>query len=148
MATVQRSILDAVVGRLRESPALIARPTERIRVAHRTPVTREESPAIHVVPISDDEVGRGTGDCARRRVAFVVRIYGRDDGGVDSIDPILAAIVERINPAATSSFSYPTGAIVSPPGRITFSEEDADLDVAFAEIAFAASYPVAEWSLE
>ena len=145
MTTIQRQILDAVVARLRASPVIVTRPSERTRIAHRTQVTRAESPAIHVRPQTDAPVG--TKDCVERRLAFEVAIFGRDDGGVDSIDELMVAVMARIKPARGDAIAYPSGTRIDP-GAITFTEEDADEDVAFASLAFVATYPAASWSLD
>lgn len=145
MATIQRQVLDAVVARLRASPAIIARPSDRIRIAHRTQVTREESPAIHVRPQTDTPtIGK---DCVERRLAFDVVVFGRDDGGVESIDALLVDVMARLKPGRGDAIPYPDGVRLAP-GAISFTEEDADEDVAFASLAFVATYSTAAWSLE
>lgn len=148
MSTMQRRILDAVVDRLRASPAIIAKPSERIRIAHRTPITRENSPAIRVIPIDDDSAGGGKGECVERVLRFTVQIVGRDDGGVEAIDQLMVDVLARMKPTRTDAIPYPTGARLRPPGRVRFDEELADEDVAVVEVGFAASYSVDEWSLE
>jgi hypothetical protein len=130
MSTVQRRILDAV------------------RIAHRTPITRENSPSIRVVPIEDDNSGSGKGECIARRLRFSVQIIGRDDGGVEALDQALIDVLARLKPTRADPIPYPTGVRLKPPGRIRFDEELADEDVAVAEITFEATYDVAEWSLE
>lgn len=148
MATVQQRVLAAVVDRLRVAPAIVAKPTERIRLAHRTPITRENSPSIRVVPIEDDYTGSGKGECLTRRLRFSVQVIGRDDGGLESLDQIVIDVLARLKPGRNDPIPYPSGVRLKPPGRIRFDEELADEDVAVAEITFEATYDVAEWSLD
>ena len=148
MSTMQRRILDAVVDRLRASPAIVTKPSDRIRIAHRTPITRENSPSIRVIPMDDAPAGGGKGECIERVLRFVVQLVGRDDGGVDAIDQLIVDVLARMKPTRTDAIPYPTGARLRPPGRVRFDEELADEDVAVVEVAFAASYSVDEWSLE
>lgn len=145
MATVQRQILAAVVARLRATPALIAKSAERIRIAHRSPVTREESPAIHVVPQSDELVDDKS--CNRRRLRFTVAVLARDDGGIETIDELLVQVMARLKPGRGDAIPYPAGVVLKP-GVIRFDEEVADADIALAEFSFEATYSTADWSLE
>lgn len=148
MATIQRRVLDAVVDRLRALPAIVPKPSDRIRIAHRSPITRENSPSVRVIPIEDDESGSGKGECVARRLRFAVQVIGRDDGGIESIDALLVDVLARLKPTRNDAIPYPSGVRLLPPGRVRFEDEMADADVALAEISFEATYNVAEWSLE
>lgn len=145
MATVQRQILAAVVARLRAAPALVTKPAERVRISHRVAVTREQSPAIHVAATEDSLVEAK--DCNTRRLRLVVRLFGRDDDGIESIDELMAQAVARLKPSRGHAIPYPAGVTLRPP-TIRFDEEVADLDVAFAELVFEATYTAPDWSLE
>ncbi len=144
MATIQRQILDAIVARLKASPRLLSKP-DRIRVSHRTPVTRDQAPAIYVVPI--DDTPDTPKDCTRRRLRLRVAVLARDDGGVDSIDELMIAVMARLRPAKMDPIPYPPGTVLRY-GAIRFDEEDADEDVALAEMEFEASYTAADWLLD
>ena len=146
MATSQRAVLDVVLARLRALPALVDNRTDRIRIAHRTPVTRAETPSIYIVPHSI-EPRQGDGDCVRRRLTFSVRVYGRDDGGVAAIDELLEQVLLRLQPAADDVLPYPTGIVVDEPTRVRFDEEDADEDGASADLEFAVTYTSPAWTL-
>lgn len=144
MATTQRQILDAVVARLKATPLLLAK-ADRVRVAHRTPVTRDQAPAIHVIPL-DDSPATGK-DCTTRTLRFRVAVLGRDDGGIDTIDAVLIGVMERLRPSRMDAIPYPSG-VVMRYGAIRFDEEDADEDVALAEMEFTATYTAADWLLD
>lgn len=147
MATTQSAVLAAVLGRLRAAPALIEQRTDRIRIAHRTPVSREKTPAIHVVPLDVATKGKGGSDCVQRTLTFAVRIFGRSDGGIADIDALIGDVLARLKPAADDAIPYPTEVVVTEPRRVRFQEDDADEDVAFAELELSADYTSAEWSI-
>lgn len=145
--TTQREVLAAVLARLQATPALVDNRTDRIRLAHRTPVSREKTPAIHVVPLEVEPSGSRGGDCVRRRLTFAVRIFGRSDGGVADIDALIADVLARLRPAAADAIPYPAEVVMREPRRVRFEEDDADEDVAFAELELSADYTSAEWSI-
>lgn len=147
MATTQSAILAVVLERLRATPALVDNRTERIRLSHRTPVSREKTPAIHIVPLDCAAVDNRDSDCVRRRLTFAVRIFGRSDGGIADIDTLIEEALLRLRPAADDASPYAVGVIVREPARIRFEEDDADEDVAFAEFEVTADYASAEWSI-
>lgn len=145
MATKQREILDAVLARLRAAPAIVPNPTDRVRLSHRTPPDRPDVPCIYIVPASDGLRGASK-DCDQRELVFRVQVYGRSDGGVAAIDVLLEAVMARLRPARDHAIPYPA-TVRMIHGGITFEEELADKDDAFAELTFTASYSVPEWTL-
>lgn len=145
--TTQREVLATVLARLQATPALVDNRTDRIRLAHRTPVSREKTPAIHVVPLEVESSGNRGGDCVRRRLTFAVRIFGRSDGGVADIDALIVDVLARLKPAAADAIPYPAEVVMREPRRVRFEEDDADEDVAFAELELSADYTSAEWSI-
>ena len=144
---MQGAVLAAALARLRAAPALIEPRTDRIRIAHRTSVSREKTPAIHVVPLDVTTNGNVGSDCVRRTLTFAVRIFGRSDGGIADIDALIVDVLARLRPAADDGIPYPGGVIVQEPRRVRFQEDDADEDVAFSEFEVTADYTSAEWSI-
>ncbi|MCC6380453.1 MAG: hypothetical protein IT519_16680 [Burkholderiales bacterium] len=131
-----------MVARLRAAPLLVKSPSERVRIAHRTPVPRDECPAIRVVPIRNRRTSGK--DCDARALAVRVQLFTRDDDGTagESADDLLAAVLARLKPARGDAIPYPQGVALDVAEEVTLDDEIADIDVAFAEITVTASYTV------
>lgn len=147
MSSIQLDVMDAILARLRADPPLIPGDlTEKIRRDHRTAVTQELAPRIHLV-IVEDEPGKPSGDCVRRTVRFDIMLYVRNDLGAEILDPIAVAVLKRLKSRQTGFTVYPHNAMVVP-GRIRYDPEVADQDALRATMSFTFGYDTDEWSLE
>lgn len=151
MGTVALGVLSAAVARLRARPLIVSN-VESIRLDHRTPVERDDAPAVHVIAIADrPEAGS---KCYARTLDFRVVASVRDDAGSEALDELLRAVLERLDPRTTETASaialeaYPAGARLRMT-RIRFDQVVADGDVHEAAIELEADYVATdEWNLE
>lgn len=137
--TGKEAILVAALDAL-QTPTPVA---VNVRRSHRVPVTREQGDTVHLVDGEDRKADGGGLRCGKRRLHFTTAIFVRsDDAG--AADPYSILIVERFNAA-----SWPAGAVIGPPDRITIDTEIADEDLTKVDIEWSATYQTAgEWSLE
>ena len=145
MASKAQLLLDAVWARLAASPALEVNELKR---SHRTTVTRENAPAVHLVAGPDvPEPSRN--DCRTNRAkGFTVRVFYRDDDGAAAADDLVVEIHRRLDPSEASGFApYPEGVSLRQ-GRIDVAEEIADEDAVAIEMEYAADYTTEGWTLE
>src|SRR6185369_9414490 len=121
------------------SPALC----DTIKRTHRTPVTREDAPAIHWVDGDDKPIGKEN-DCSRtRRKDFTVALFVRGDDASTEIDELIESINERLNPDTP----YGDG-ITLHQGAIQPETEIADTDATQVNMAYWFEYEAKPgWSL-
>ncbi len=145
--TIQLDVLDAILARLRADPPLLPGDLiEKIRRDHRTAVTVELAPRIHLAVVEDD-VTKRSGSCITRTVRFDIQIYVRNDLGTEVLDPIQSAVLSRLKPRATGFSPYPHNAMVVA-GRIRYDQEVADQDALRGVMSCTFAYETDEWSLE
>lgn len=145
MATALLQIPALIETQLKASPS-IGVDSDSIRRTKRRPVTREQSPAVHIRPteLATDSGAKGKGDCTRRVLRAVVTLIVRDDDD-DTFDALLAAIVARLAPGASGT-TYPAGVQVALP-RATVDEEMADEDVTRIDLEYEFALSTSEHGL-
>lgn len=130
--------MQEVLDRLHGSPALC-----EVKRAHRTPVTRDDAPMIHLID-GEDVPNDTDDDCDRSRVKhFTVSVFIRDDSGATAADSLVVAVNDRLNPADT----YGDGVRLRQ-GAIIPEEEIADTDAVRIDLKFKFLYNAPGWSLE
>jgi len=117
-------------------------PTSSIRRYHRTNVTRENAPAIHLIeglakPAEDRRCDW------RWEMEGTIAVFVRDDKGYTDADPFVAEVLKRINPEGTP---YPNKAMLDLL-RIGLNTEIADKDATRVDIDFQFKFGTARWSL-
>lgn len=138
MQSLAYDVIEAVVARLRASPALIAGDQQdRIRHTHRTALPREQCPAIRVYESLNEPATRG--GCSPRRITFTVAIVVRDDYAHAPADELAIAVLQRLSPSAPGMPVYPHEARIEAV-RIRYEDENADADVRTIEIGCTAQY--------
>lgn len=117
---------------------------ESIRRKHRTPVTRARCPAVQVIEGAArlTEVKR----CDWRfEMNGTIRVFVRDDDGLEAADPFVVEIVKRINPEIPTAYS--NGVLL----EITALEpevEIADEDAVATNIELRARFGCGRWALD
>lgn len=131
--------MQAVLARLEGSPALDA----TVKRSHRTTVTREDAPMIHLVD-GDDVPEDSDGDCDKARTKhFTVSVFVRSDTGASAADALVLAVNDRLNPAD----AYGDGVRLRQ-GPITPDEEIADEDAVRIDMKFRFLYNAPGWNLD
>lgn len=144
MPSGYETILSGVLSRLQTSPNIVNDPAQ-VRRAHRTVIPRTPGFSVHVIDDYDEPSGEGNANCARRRGAFTVSLFGRGDAGPTLLDPLKLEVARRLSPYTAA---YPAGICIDP-GRIFVKVEIADADAIRLDMNFTAEYQTAgEWSLE
>jgi hypothetical protein len=117
--------------------------TTNIRRDHRTTISRDKAPAVHLID-GDDTPKAATNDCYRdRSFAFRISIFVRDDLGYKAAEPIKCRIMAAIDP--TTAYQHNIDLIL---GRITTDQQIADGDALRVDMEFVARYRTAgAWAL-
>lgn len=135
MSSIGESIMVAVYARLTGSPSLSA----TVKRSHRTLVTRDSAPMVHLIDGADTP--REQKNCRTARTkAFTVGVFVRSDSGASAADALVVAINERLD-----GWSGP-GDLKQ--GRIAPDEEIADLDAVFIGMEFTCDYNTSGWALD
>jgi hypothetical protein len=141
MGSIANDLMEQVVERLRADPPLLDDIT-RIRRDHRTILTRDDCPAIHV--IDGTEEPKSTKACIERAQVFTVAVFVRDDAGYAAADPLKLEVMRRLNPQTQA---WQAGVDIVP-GRIAPNTEIADLDALRLDMEFTFRYATGLWALD
>lgn len=124
--------------RLKASPALVPNKAS-IRRAKRTPVTRENAPAVHLIDGPDRP--RKANACGGRECELTISLFANDDDGLGTLDPRKIEVMRRMAAA------WPQG-VICYPGDIVPEAESADREALRIDMTFRFEYGTAgEWSL-
>lgn len=141
--SVAETLAGEVLTRLLEDP-LSGVAVANIRRAHRTPVTRDMAPAVHVI----DGDAKPTADksCAWAwQFDLTVSVMVRDDAGYTGADPLVCEVVARINPELDPPYSHKARLELLTVRKDT---EIADGDAVRVDIELRFKFGTAPWSLE
>jgi hypothetical protein len=97
VTSVGEALWAAMYGRLTASPFPGISSLTRIQRKHRTRVTRENAPAIHLI----EGMAKPTKTVAcdwQWEMDGTVALFVRDDNGLQAADPLLIEAIKRINP--------------------------------------------------
>jgi hypothetical protein len=144
VSTIAEVNMSGILARLQAGPPIVPIAAS-VRRSHRTTVTREMAPAVHVVDGADNPV-RAKNDChTDRNKAFTVSIFVRDDEGYAAADPIMLDVNARLE--STQAAPYPAGVTIKQ-GRITFEQEIADGDALRVDMEYELYYCTGGWALD
>lgn len=133
--------MQDVVARLRAAPAVITN-TANIRRDHRTVISRDEAPTVHVIE-GDATATATTRDCFRNwELEFTIAVFVRADAGYAAAEPIMIRIMAALDP----SVAYPGSADLIP-NSIRKEQEIADADALRVDMRFVFKYRTALWAL-
>lgn len=145
MATALQLVPEAMLQRLRASPSFGVAAAS-IRRTHRVPQSLADAPSVYIVPESvDKKRGQRGSECVQRELAITVAIVVRSDN-VDALDPILEAVMDRLNPETTGLTAYPSGVEIDD-GRLIVDTESADQDATRCDIVYTAAFVTGEHTL-
>lgn len=132
-----------IMDRLTAAPAF-GIPVERIKRAHRTAVTRANSPAVHVIEGAARLREQKRCDW-QWEMTGTIAVFVRDDEGVSAADPFILEIVRRINPETGTPYSNQVRLELV---AIEPDTEIADEDATRVNIEFAIKFGLARWTLD
>jgi hypothetical protein len=138
MSMSETLMLD-VVDRL-QTAAVIA-DVGNIRRDHRTILTRDRAPAVHVIDGDETPLPSNTCFC-EVEFEFAVSIFVRADAGYSAADPIAVAIMAALDPAVSYGVN-----IDLLRGRIVREQEIADTDALRVDMEFKFRYQAPEWEI-
>lgn len=140
LTTVADELLEAVLARLIALPVIDV--ADSIRRDHRTTITRDTAPAVHVID-GEEKPGPSTNACfVKAEFSFTIAIFVRDDAGYGAAKPIKVRIMQATDPAT----AYPHSAELVR-GRIVSQQEIADGDALRVDMEFTFKYQTPTWAL-
>ncbi len=140
LSTIADDLLEEVLARLIALPVIA--PVDSIRRDHRTTITRDAAPAVHLVDGTETPTPM-TNDCyVKTELAFMISIFVRDDAGYGAAKPIKIAVMAAVDPET----AYPHSADLLR-GRIISQQEIADADALRVDMEFSFKYQSPLWAL-
>ena len=145
MSSVAEQIMAEVFARLTSvTPAPLIEDMTQIRRYHRTKVTREDGPAVHLIDGRDAPDGdfQKNATCSTgRTLEFRVVVFVRGDAGISTADPTKLEVHRRIKAPG-----YPPGVLISEP-VIEPETEMADQDATRLNMDYKAKYTASNGAL-
>ena len=141
--TIAETFWTELYARLVEPPTFGV-DLANIKRYHRTKVTRDTAPAIHVVE-GLALPGADKGCSWKWKMDGRIEVYVRDDTALSAADAILAEIVRRINPEVGTVYSNDVRLTLE---RIEPDTEIADLDATKVDISILIAFSTQRWTLD
>lgn len=146
MSSIAETCMENVLARLQAAPRFGGVALASIRRSHRTAISRDKAPAIHV--IDDDEVPDpvkvGKGCAVPWEKGFTVSLFLRDDEGYPAADPLKLEVMSRLDPETAP---WPAGVVLAY-GKIAYQTEIADGDAVRVDMRFTFKFQAASWQLD
>lgn len=140
MPTRAETLMQEALARLKAEPVI--QDTSNIRRDHRTVITRDNAPAVHLID-GEETPAVTTRDCdVDTELTFTLAIFVRDDAGYEAADPIKTLVMAALNPDTAYTFSAD---LVR--GRIRSEQEVADGDALRVDMEFTFKYKTPRWGL-
>lgn len=144
MASIAETFWEEILARIAAAPTFGVEAAS-IRRRHRTAVTRQDAPAIHVI---EGKAVRKGGDRSCNwewEMDGAVAVFVRDDLGLEAADPFVAEVVARINPEIGTPYSNGVRLEIV---AIEPETEIADEDATRIDIVLAIKFGTKRWAIE
>lgn len=146
MASIAETFWGELLARLTATPGM-GIPVVAIKRDHRTVVTRQNSPAVHLIEGEAKLTETKACDWTWKMDA-TIRVFVRDDLGLAAADPYVCAIVARVSPEAGAPFAAYSNGVRVELVSIAPETEIADEDATAVNVELAISFGTGRWAVD